>query len=197
MRHSLETALAHDLSDPALRGYINLTATVFGWDRYREALDLSRAGSAVGAEGRGSLRDLGRLDPRHPRHVGRVGRGARDGRDSTRRTTRPGSPSGLTSLWRGEREEVARLLPAIEADTDMNEVQGRAGSELQANVFLADGRPREALAAAEEALADRAELLTVMSPASRRWPSRRRSSSRRARRSTSSWRSSRSFLPAS
>ena len=44
MRHSLETALAHELSKAALRAYGNLNAAVVSWDRYREALVLSREG---------------------------------------------------------------------------------------------------------------------------------------------------------
>jgi tetratricopeptide (TPR) repeat protein len=161
MRHSLETALANDLSDPALRGYVNLTATVFGWDRYREALDLSRQGAQLGRKvgdrvelldgwTRGILVTLGEWDEAlatvDPTDEGIWSRYLR----------------AYVSLRRGEREEVARLLPAIEQDTDMNEVQGRAQLwELQANVFLAEGRAREALAAAEAALADRAALLNV------------------------------------
>ena len=162
MRHSLESALAHDLFDPALRGYVNLTATLAGWDRYREALALSREGAELAAKvgdrveilagwGRGILMALGEWDE------------ALAGLD----------PIGDVDIWtrylrtyvaleRGEREEVARLLPLIAADVDLNEVQGRVQLwELEARVSLADGRPREALAAAEAALAERAALLVL------------------------------------
>ena len=44
MRHALEVALAHDLSEPAIQGYINLSALTSMEDRYRDALALSRAG---------------------------------------------------------------------------------------------------------------------------------------------------------
>jgi class 3 adenylate cyclase/tetratricopeptide (TPR) repeat protein len=160
MRHSLETALIHDLSDPALRSYVNLTATVFGWDRYREALDLSREGAELAhkvgdragildAWGRGILFGLGEWDEA----LATV-----DSADDewTRYLMAD------IALRRGEREEVDRLTSAIKESVDMNEVQGRAQlREFEAMVFLVDGRPREALAAAEAALADRAALLTL------------------------------------
>jgi len=162
MRHSLQSALAHDLSDAALRGYVNLTAMLAGRDRYREALALSREGADLAAKvgdrveilggwGRGLLMALGEWDE------------ALAGLD----------PSGDVDIWtryllayvaleRGEREEVARLLPLIAADVDVNEVQGRVQfSELEARVHLVDGRGREALTAAEAALADRSALLML------------------------------------
>jgi tetratricopeptide (TPR) repeat protein len=160
MRHSLETALAHDLSEAALRAYGNLAATVFTWDRYREALDLSHTGVALarkvgdrgmeswlGSWARGILFDLGEWDEAlaveiHTDHDDRI----------------------LAELFlrRGEREEVARRFSAIRDSLDLNEVQDRAGfRSLEARVCLVDKRPREALAAAEEALAGRAKLMML------------------------------------
>ena len=161
MRHARETALAHDLSDPALRAYVNLTATVVGRDRYREGLDLSREGAELARKvgdraalldgwGHGILAALGEWDE----VLAAVGPTGEDiwGRYLL----------ADIFLQRGEREEVARLMSAIKEEIDVNEVQSRAQyRELEARVFLFDGRPREALAAAEAALADRAALLTL------------------------------------
>jgi tetratricopeptide (TPR) repeat protein len=161
VRHSLETALAHDASGAALRAYINLIATVYMWDRYREALDLSRAGVELARKvgdrsgesflsnwGRGILVDLGQWDEVLAAEA------SVDEED----------PWGLFSrarlfLHRGEHEEVRRRVAAVSEILDLNEVQARVGFRaLEADVFLAEGRHREALASAEEAVADRAEL---------------------------------------
>ena len=161
LRHSLEIALAHDLSAPALRAYNNLIATAAGWDRYREALELSREAAElarkIGDRGSGweawdlmMLVELGEWDD------ALAAEALIDGEDGWARLA-------LVTLFlgRGERDEVMRRIEAF-GDIDLNEVQTRAGSRgLEAQVLLVDGKPREALAAAEEALADRAELTIV------------------------------------
>ncbi len=168
MRHSLETALADDLSEAALRAYVNLVATVYGWDRYREALDLSREGvelarkvgnrnmeSVLSTWGSGILFRLGEWDEA----LATV-----DATDDENVWSR--FLLADIFLRRGEREEVARRTAAIRDVIDMNEVQNRAGfREFEARVLLADGQPREALAAAEAALADRSALFSVLAGA--------------------------------
>jgi len=157
MRHSLEVALAHDLSEAAIRAYINLTATLHLWDRHREALDLSRTGVALarkvgdrgmeswlGSWARGILFTLGEWDEALAVEI---------------HTDHDDWILAELFLRRGEREEVARRFSAIRDSLDLNEVQDRAGfRSLEARVCLVDKRPREALAAAEEALAGRAKL---------------------------------------
>ena len=160
MRHSLEVALAHDLSEAAIRAYINLTATLHLWDRHREALDLSRTGVAL-------ARKVGdRNDEVSLRSWGRYILIVLGGWDEALATvddevveTQYFWLLAEICLRRGEREEVARLTSAIREVVDRNEVQYRVQfRSFEARVFLVDGRPREALAAAEEALADRAAL---------------------------------------
>ncbi len=162
MRHSLETALANDLSEAALRAYMNLVATVVGWDRYREALDLSREGAElarkVGDRGsesrlgnwrRGILYELGEWD---------------DAIAAEALVDDGGVVARFYLAWpflqRGEHDEVARRTAAFKEILDQNEIQDRVGLRaFEAHIFLAEGKPREALAAAEAALADRAVLL--------------------------------------
>ncbi len=161
VHHALETALAHDRFEAALRAYFNLVSLVYTWDRYREALDLSRAGVELarkvgdrGAEAGLSTWAAGILETIGEWDEALVVEALLDSPD----------PFQLLYLsWvylhRGERAEVARRIAAVREVIDWNEVQDRAGFRAaEADVFLADGRPREALASAEEALADRGEL---------------------------------------
>jgi predicted ATPase/class 3 adenylate cyclase len=161
IRSSLEIALAHDRFEAATRAYINLVSRVATWDRFREALDVAGEGvelarkvgdgsaeSVLGTWHAGILQALGRwdealveealLDVDHPMQELYL---------------------SFAHLHRGEVAEVRRRLAAAEQAVDWSEVQDRAGFRaLEAEVLLAEGRPREALAAAEQALADSAEL---------------------------------------
>ena len=67
--------------------------------------------------------------------------------------------SSLIFLRRGEREEARRRVEAARDTLDPRELQIVAGfRSMEAELFLAEGRPREALAAAGEAIAVRADL---------------------------------------
>ena len=166
MRHSLETALAHDLSEAALRAYGNLAATVFAWDRYRESLDLSRSGVALARKVGDRQKEswLGSWCHLNLFQLGEWDEAlAADALiDDEAVHARGLSPLNELLLRRGEREEVARRTSALKDVLDMNEVQNRASfRNWEAKVFLVDGRPREALAAAEEALAAAEEALAT------------------------------------
>ena len=161
MRHSLATAMAHDAFDAALRAYVNLVAILSTWDRHREALDLSRTGaelarkvgdrgfeSQLGGWERGILIDLGEWDEALTTEPA-IGEGHPLSR------LYPGWPL----LNRGELDEVSARIAAAREVIDWNEIQDRVALRgFEAAVALAAGTPHEALAAAEEALADRAEL---------------------------------------
>ena len=158
MRHSLEIALAHELSEAALRAYGNLNAAVVTWDRNREALVLCSEGMEL-ARKIGDRRTESWLEGWRCGMLFALG-------EWDEALTAGAQSEGNIAGWvaagiflrRGERAEVARRLPA-RSDIDVNEVQARAGLRtFEAEVFLVDGRPREALAAGEEALADRGEL---------------------------------------
>ena len=157
MRHALEVALAHDLAEPAIRGYMNLCSLTAAQDRFREALDLSRAGAdlarKIGERGGelgleswtcGLLAILGEWD------------------EATARSETLGDlPYGLVDPYvhRGDLEEAHRQLETMRDEADLNEPQHRAGLRMdEAAVLIAEGNMSEALAAAEEALECRTEL---------------------------------------
>ena len=165
LRHSLEVALEHDLSGAALRAYMNLTAILSARDRHREALDLSLRGrelakkighrgfeASLGTWSRGILQLLGEWDAILAEEEALE------------------SPDDRVLLWerlvsmsiflrRGELEDARRRVEAARSMVDLRESQHVAGfRSLEAELFLAEGSPREALAAAEEAIAVRADL---------------------------------------
>jgi predicted ATPase/class 3 adenylate cyclase len=157
MRHALEIALAHDLAEPAVRAYWNLCSLAAGQDRFREALQLSREGAdlarkigersgELGLESwtTGLLVVLGEWD------------------EAVERWEMLGDlpyPSLDPDVHRGDLEEARRRLKVLRDEADLNETQQRAGlREAEAFLFFAEGKPAEALVAAEEALACRAEL---------------------------------------
>jgi class 3 adenylate cyclase/tetratricopeptide (TPR) repeat protein len=161
LRHSLETALAHDRLEAALRAYVNLVSVAATWDRYRDALELARAGvelaRRIGDRGTesvlrtwcaGMLQVLGRWDEALAE-------------EALLETEDPWPAFYLAwvRLERGERAEVGERVLKVKAVLDWNEVQARAAFRaFEAHVVLADGSLRDALALAEEALADRREL---------------------------------------
>jgi len=161
LRHSLETALAHDRLEPALRAYVNLVSVAATWDRNREGLELARAGlelarkigdrsgeSLLRTWCAGMLQVLGRWDEALVE-------------EALLETQGPWPSFYLAGvrLERGERAEVGERVMAAEAALDWNEVQTRAAFRaFEAHVALADGRLRDALALAEEALGDRGDL---------------------------------------
>jgi predicted ATPase/class 3 adenylate cyclase len=157
MRHALDTALAHDLSEPAVRAYVNLTALTAFEDRRRDALELSRAGAELArkiGERQGELAleswTIGLL----------VTLGEWDEAEALSETLSdplylPLSPC----VHRGDLEEARRRLERTWDRTDPNELQARAGVRAsEAFLLVADGKMSEALAASEEAIALRTEL---------------------------------------
>jgi len=157
MRHALEVALAHDLAEPAIRAYINLNALASAQDRIRDALDLSRAGAEL-------ARRIGERPGEDILLTWTVGHlfalGEWD--EATARLEQVGDPSYLyiePLVARGEREEALRKLERMRATFDLHEPQDRASLRaLEAFVLVDEGKMPEALAAADEALALRAEL---------------------------------------
>ena len=157
LRHSLRVALAHDLSEPAIRAYINLTALTVEQDRFRDALELSRAGVELarkvgdrnGERGLvnwtlGNLASLGEWDE------------AIAGWDAEDNLAYPILDP---FVHRGDRDEAGRLVERFRDQTDLQEPQSRAGLRVaESFLFIADGRMREALVAADEVIALRTTL---------------------------------------
>jgi tetratricopeptide (TPR) repeat protein len=161
LRHSLETALAHDRLEPALRAYVNLVSTTATWDRYRDALELARAGLELArrAGDRGSESILRTWCAGMLQVLGRWDEALAEEALLDTDNPWPAFYLAWVPLERGERAEVGRRVAAARDALDWNEVQNRAAFRaFEAHVALADGRLREALALAEEALADRREL---------------------------------------
>ena len=173
-------------------------------DRFREALDLSRAGAELARKvgDRGAEIGLENWTAGHPRRPSANGMRRSQGRRCA--TTRPFQLFYLrgSHLHRGERAEVASPDRGHPGDRRPGtSLQARAGlCAVEAEVVLADeDKLREALAAAEEALADRAELGIRGCLRNSRWQSALeaafvlgdRGEGRRA-----AWPSSRSSLPA-
>ena len=156
VRHALEIALAHDLAEPAIRGYMNLCSLIAAQDRFREALHLSRAGA-----------DLARKIGQRSGELGLeswtagllVLLGEWDEAVETETLGDLPYPQLDTSVHRGDLDEARRRLKVLRDEADLHETQERAGlREAEAFVLVAEGNTSEALAAAEEALACRAEL---------------------------------------
>ena len=165
LRHSLEVALSRELSGAALRAYMNLTALVSQRDRIREGLELSLRGVELarkagdrGSEGglrawaRENMLALGQWDEVLAEE------GELDIDDERTLAWHRFLLTGLF-LWRGNREEAQRRLDAIRSHIDVRELQNFAAlRSTEAELLLVSGRPREALAAAEEVIDMRAGL---------------------------------------
>jgi tetratricopeptide (TPR) repeat protein len=163
IRHSLEIALAHGRFDAATRAYVNLVSIVAMGDRLHEGLDLAGAGIELARKvgDRGSESVLGTWRTGLLQGLGRWDEALAE--EALLHFEHP--IQGLYLAWahlhRGQQAEVRRRLAAAEEVLDWGEVQDRAGFRtIEAEVLLAERRWREALSAAEEALAARAELGT-------------------------------------
>ena len=162
-RHALEVALANDLSSAALRAYGNLTATVSLRDRNREALELSLRGRELarrvgdreseawlGLHARGIGFALGEWDAML------AGEGIEG---VVRSQIWARFLATFVFVHRGELKEARQRLEAARDVVDPQEPQSIAGfKSLEAEVLLAEGDARAALAAAEEVVALRVNV---------------------------------------
>jgi class 3 adenylate cyclase/tetratricopeptide (TPR) repeat protein len=167
MRHALEVALANDRVEPALRAYNNLAAFLDNEGLQREAaaiaegfLELARRVGDVGgvlqatAWQAGSLLDLGDWD----RALELAETVSVDDRVHVASQMLEANVAAI-SLLRGDFDEPRRWLAETREGVDPNEAQSVAGYEVwQAGLLVREGRPEEALAAAERALALRDKL---------------------------------------
>jgi class 3 adenylate cyclase/tetratricopeptide (TPR) repeat protein len=162
MKHALQVALEHDRTEAALRAFNNLTSYYAYACRTREALanvaDFEAFARRVGSRRdlpqvlrwrSGLLEGLGRWDEAleisEEIAIGEgVGRG--------------GAVQVLAiRMRRGQLDEARRGLAALEEVTDPNEIQSVSFYRtLEAGLRLAEGRPKDALVAAEIALQYRA-----------------------------------------
>jgi class 3 adenylate cyclase/tetratricopeptide (TPR) repeat protein len=164
LRYALELALANDLSEAALRAYNNLAGEAETRDRSREALDHLHAMSQLAQ--RVGDRESGRLAAASTIRL-LIDRGewdrALDLAEERSRTDEDDSPKTRADLaveplyillQRGELEEARRRWEAWAAFVDQSDVQARAGHRFyEALLLLAESRPAEAIAPAEEVLA--------------------------------------------
>ncbi|MBD0329336.1 MAG: AAA family ATPase [Thermoleophilia bacterium] len=159
VRHSLEVARRGDVSEAAIRAHINLAALTVERDRYREALEVSHAGAEL-------ARRVGQRSGETNLTVWESVLLFQLGEWDTAET----ALSDDASAWergalvplaahRGAFAEARRLLVAAGEVVDMNETQGRANyRSVESVLLIVAGSPREALAAAEDALTTRGEL---------------------------------------
>jgi class 3 adenylate cyclase/tetratricopeptide (TPR) repeat protein len=159
MRHALELALMHDRSDAALRAYNNLTSFL-AEDDLREALEHTYRHEALAQRVGDRGQVLQALNWRCGLSVG-VGEWD-EALEIAQRSGQEQLPNWsmlwVTAIyaWRGELAEARRCLAIAEQDLDRNEVQAVAGYHAQeASVLLAEGKPADALQAAEVALEGR------------------------------------------
>ena len=157
MRHALEVALAHDLSEPAIRGYINLSALTSMEDRYRDALELSRAGAELAqriGERHGGLM----LDHWSVGHLISLGRWD-EATTMWEALSKKLYPILSPDVERGDVEEARRKIEKMREEVNPHEAQEHAGlCAGDAYVLVAEGKMAEALVQAEVAIGLRAEL---------------------------------------
>jgi class 3 adenylate cyclase/tetratricopeptide (TPR) repeat protein len=164
MRHALEVALAHDLSTAATRAYINSTGLVSIRNRERDALELT-------LRGRELARKIGDRDAEKFLNGWVLGIRSTLGEwDAVLAEGTADEVEDRTAVFvhanvipvlaaRGELEEARRRLELIRQFVDPQEAQSIAGfKSVEAHVLIGEGRPREALAAAEEAVAVRDDI---------------------------------------
>jgi class 3 adenylate cyclase/tetratricopeptide (TPR) repeat protein len=166
MRHALEVALTHERSEPALRAFNNMTSYFQVEDRYREAIEHGRDHEAL-ARRVGSQRDV--LQVLHWRANLLAALGQWDQAlaivDEIQNESGPDlqkQGSLVSVLWifarQGELAEARRRLAIHAGIHDSQEVQSVIFFRYnEAEVLLGEGKPEDALAAAELALEGRAE----------------------------------------
>lgn len=160
MRHALHTALVHDRSDAALRGYNNL-ASFLSEEELREALEHTYGHEALARR----VGDRGQLLQALNWRCGlSLALGEWDEALEIARSSE--SREKWMSLWmaalharRGELDEARRYLAMAAEDYDPNELQQVVHHHaMEALVLLAEGKPGEALRSAEVALDGRSTV---------------------------------------
>jgi predicted ATPase/class 3 adenylate cyclase len=161
-RLALETALEHELPGLAGRACFNLSDLCFQFDRYEEALDYLDQGLAINSRGGNRfnehfiLSELSYALTMTGRWDEALARFSAIPEDQVGSTAHLGSPlTGVLEIYlrRGELPRAQELLGRYDRFRESGDVQVqgivRAGA---AAVRLAEGRPSEALAVAEEAI---------------------------------------------
>jgi predicted ATPase/class 3 adenylate cyclase len=163
MQYALEVALEHDLSAAALRAYNNLAGEAENLDRSREALQMMRAMSEL-AQRVGDRESMRRAEISSLRILVSLGEWdeALEGADELARTEQDMAPATRAELYqqlffiplqRGEVDVARQWVDAYSEFVDQGDVQDRAVQRYSDAYFLvAEGKPAEALAAAEEVL---------------------------------------------
>ncbi len=172
MGHALQVALTHDLSAAAIRAYINSTSFVAMRNREREALELALRGREL-ARKVGDRDTEGFLDNWVRTIRSALGEWdavmADDHSPEAEARKRmdaflQGSVVPILAA-RGELVEARRRLEAIRPLVDAEDSQDLANFKgMDAWVLVAEGRSREALSAAEDAISVREDMAGGLAP---------------------------------
>ncbi len=166
-RYALQTALEHDLHDAATRAYNNLAAALAWRDRRRESLQLHRDGAALARRVgnreselsfriniAGTLYELGEWDEALALRDELAADDAKSSRIEILL-----SVFAFLFVHRGELQEARRLVEGVRERSEAFDLQFRVSVRaVDAAVLLAEERFEEALEAAEEVVAARAQF---------------------------------------
>jgi len=166
LRRAYEIAFEHELWQSALRALNNMAALAGQRDRWAEGIELDRQGLELARRVGDRLWELSYATGDVEEHV-LLGRwdeaeGRAAGLEPVSELPEYTRLSALSLIplrvWRGQIDEARRLLASFPAGESSADVQTRATyRRFEAQVLRAEGRAAEALAAAEEAFALRAE----------------------------------------
>jgi tetratricopeptide (TPR) repeat protein len=164
---ALDVALAHDRPEAAVRAYHNMISYALSASRSREA-------QALAVELEQLSRKIGKRDSIVRALAWQAGIASGHGEweralELAEQVANEEGPErdkrlivatfGTLFALRGELDEARRRLEIMKDLVDPNELQDVAGCQAQeAQLLLAEGKPKEALAAAEAAIAHREEL---------------------------------------
>jgi class 3 adenylate cyclase/tetratricopeptide (TPR) repeat protein len=162
LRHAIEVALEHELGAAALRAYNNLGVILESQDRFAESIDLGDQALAMARRTGNRIQELGWLTGQiiDLVAIGRWDDALAMGEEARRAEVFSSSlewaTSGLIALMpvhvhRGALEQARALLEAFPELATSENPEVRIGHGVARSVLLrAEGRPAEALAAAEE-----------------------------------------------
>ncbi len=169
LRRALEVALENGFADAAQRAYRNLSVALYSLDRFAETLEMAEQGLAYARRGGDRVSELSWLGSVVDLLV-RMGRWdealarAEELEGFVELASVQWAAAGFLApapvyLRRGLHEQTRELLQRFVDQEASENLELRSGyGTLTAELMLAEGRPGEAMAAAEEVVAARQEL---------------------------------------